>query len=137
MTQIHVKEVDELQVDELDSSQISNCHSSEGKSAKFCNFKLTCLPTSCLHMILDEQFPRYLTVLEINTLILLPEDDSSRNSIIDDVALMESQMMQDEDEASASLIHNPCSNPEAVIQDFTQRMRELSVQTQTDLIGEG
>ena len=131
-----VEKVIELQVDELDSSQISNCHSSEGKSAKFCNFKLTCLPTSCLHMMLDEQFPRYLTVPEINTLILLPEDDSCRNSIIDDVALMESQMMQDENEASASLIHNPCSNPEAVIQDFTQRMREQSVLTQTDPTGE-
>ena len=86
--------------------------------------------------MLDEQFPRYLAILEINTLILLPEDDCWRNSIFDNVALMESQMLQDESEIGPSLIHHPCPNPEAVIQDFTQQMRELSMQKQTDPTGE-
>jgi len=50
-----VEKVNELQEDELDSSQTFTCYSSEGSSSKVCNFKLTCLPTSCLHMMLDEQ----------------------------------------------------------------------------------
>ena len=41
-------------------------------------------------------------------------------------------MMQDESEIGPSLIHHPSRNTEAVIQDFTQQMRELSVKTQTD-----
>ena len=132
------KEVDDFEPeeDELDSSHISSNFGSQGSTAKILNFKLTCLPTSYLHMMLDEGFPGFLTVPEINTVILLPEDECSRNSIIDDVALMESQMMQNDGETCVSLISHPCPNPEAVIQDFTQRMRELSVETQTDPPGE-
>ena len=127
-----VKTMDELDEDELDSSQLSSDLSSLGSSAKITDFKLTCLPTSYLHMMLDEQFPRHLTVLETNTVILLPEDECSRKSIIDEMALMESQMMLDESGTNVSLIHLPCPNPEAVIQDLTQRMTNLSVATQTD-----
>ena len=87
-------------------------------------------------MMLDEQFPRHLAKQEINTLIIFLEDDSCGNSIIDDMALRESQMMLDESEIGPPLIHHTCPNPEAVIQDFAQRMRELSVQTQTDPTGE-
>jgi Integrase zinc binding domain len=126
----------ESEEDELDSSQLSSEFGSQGRASKIKNFRLTRLPTSYLHMMMDESFPGHLTVPEMNTVILLPEDECSRKSIIDDVAQMESQMMPNDGEINVSLIYHPCPNPEAVIQDFTQEMRELSVQTQTDPPGE-
>ena len=53
-----------------------------------------------------------------------------------ELSLMESQMMQDEGECNVSLVYQPCPNPEAVIQDFTQELRKLSVQTQTESSGQ-
>ena len=132
------KEVDDSEPDEdeLTVSQISSLYGSIGRNTEVKNFKLTGLPTSYLHMMMDEQFPTSINLQEIGTAVLLPRDDKYQQSIIKSISEMESQMMNSEAECNTSLIYHPCPDPEAVIQDFTQRMRELSVQTQTDLTGE-
>ena len=57
-----------------------------------------CLPTSYLHMMMDDKFPQYFNVPEMNLAIRLPEGKESKSSIMAELSLMESQMMQDEGE---------------------------------------
>jgi hypothetical protein len=122
--------------DECGSVHITSAFGSPGTSAEIKPFQLMCLPTSYLHMMMDDKFPQYFNVPEMNLAIRLPEGKESKNSIMAELSLMESQMMQDEGECNVSLVYHPCPNPEAVIQDFTQELRKLSVQTQTESSGQ-
>jgi len=126
----------EPEEDEWGSARITSSFGSSGTSAEIKQIQLTCLPTSYLHMMMDDKFPQYLKVPEMNLAIRLPEGKDRKNSIMAELSLMESQMVQNEGECNASLIYHPCPNPEAVIQDFTQEMRKLSVQTQTESSGQ-
>ena len=132
------REVDDSELDEneLTMSQISSHYGSIGSNNEVTNFKLLCLPTSYLHMMMDDQFPSCINLQEIGTAVHLPRDEKYKQSVICSISEMESQMMENEAECNTSLIYHPCPDPEAVIQDFTQRMRELSKQTQTDPTGE-
>ena len=122
--------------DECGSVHITSAFGSPGTSAEIKPFQLMCLPTSYLHMMMDDKFPQYFNVPEMNLAIRLPEGKESKSSIMAELSLMESQMMQDEGECNVSLVYHPCPNPEAVIQDFTQELRKLSVQTQTESSGQ-
>ena len=73
--------------DELDSSAISSSYGSLGKSDPIQRIELLCLPTSNIHMMMDDKFPTCLQVSEINSVITLPHEDECRMSIIADVAM--------------------------------------------------
>ena len=93
--------------DELDSSAISSSYGSLGQSDPIQRIELLCLPTSYMHMMMDDKFPSCLQVSEINSAIALPREDECRMSIIADIA-----MSQSEDMLESIMLPIPHPNPD-------------------------
>jgi hypothetical protein len=72
--------------DESDSSLITSLNGVTGSSKPIKEIELRCLPTSYVHMMLDDKSPSCLHVAEINVSICLPHDIECKNSTIEELA---------------------------------------------------
>ena len=114
--------------DEKDSSLITSSYGRLGSSEPITGIELSCLPTSYLHMMLDEQFPSCLQVVESNTAIHLPQEIQCNISTIAELA----HGSQSEEGMNNTVIPIPHPNPdpESLIQIYPKDLHS-SVSTQT------
>ncbi len=111
--------------DELDSSSISSSHGSLGQSDPIHKIELLCLPTSYMHMMMDDKFPSCLQVAEINSAIALPYEDECRLSIIADVAMSQQEELWD-----SNMLPIPHPNPdqESLVRIYPEDLVSQTVQ---------
>jgi len=111
--------------DELDSSSISSSHGSLGQSDPIHKIELLCLPTSYMHMMMDDKFPSCLQVAEINSAITLPYEDECRLSIIADVAMSQQEELWD-----SNMLPIPHPNPdqESLVRIYPEDLVSQTVQ---------
>ena len=112
--------------DESNSSRLTASHGSSGNSIALRDFELRRMPTSYLHMMVEETVPSCMHLLETNSNIILPASEENRDSIFADLSHLESQMTSDIVTDHLTPISFPTPKPQALIQDLT---RDLVNQT--------
>jgi len=126
VSSLHEKDETEPECrDELDSSTISSSYGSMGNSEPIHGIELQCLPTSYMHMMLDDKFPSCLQVTETNSVITLPREDECRMSIIADIAMSQNEDML---ESNMLPIPHPNPDPESLVRLYPEDLVSQTVQ---------
>jgi len=112
--------------DDLDSSLLISSHGKLGSSEPIKGIELYCLPTSYLHMMLDEKFPSQMQVLEINTAITLPQEKECKLSTIAELAYIGNQLEEPLDSNVLPIPH-PNPDPESLIQIYPRKLESQTV----------
>ena len=114
--------------DEKDSSLITSSYGRLGCPEPIREIELGSLPTSYMHMVLDEKFPSCLQAVEINTAINLPCEIECNSSTIAGLA----PVSQSEQCVDDQIIPIPHPNPdtESLVQIYPSDL-QTTVSTQT------
>jgi dUTPase len=108
--------------DESDSSLFTSSSGVLGSSKPITEIELRCLPTSYLHMMMEDLTPSCLHVAEINMTINLPQEIESKRSSLEELA--------HDSQSEEYFIPLPHPNPdiESLIQIYPKEMMREAVQ---------
>ena len=116
--------------DKDDSADLSfkdiSLQGSQGRNTVFSNIELKALPISYLHMMHSQVNPSNLHVLETNTKIILPTENTLRLCVLADLKMQKEAEKDDIQNSVCSAISYPHPDPETAMYSLT---RDLINQT--------